>query len=141
MNNRRPRTGCRGWVSTVPFGSELQGHFRSPRFANGCTLFTRCIKALQTTRPVRERGAPVGRGEGYVARDRSLHARVRPMARSPIVFVPKTYADVELRIPNIDKARARLGYEPQVHLEEGLRRTAAWYREQLGGSSELAEHD
>ena len=62
-------------------------------------------------------------------------------SRSPIVFVPKTYADVELRIPNIEKARAQLGYEPQVHLEEGLRRTAAWYRQQLGGSSELAEHD
>ncbi|MFW6108231.1 MAG: NAD-dependent epimerase/dehydratase family protein [bacterium] len=52
---------------------------------------------------------------------------------SPIVFVPKTYVDVELRIPNIDKARRALGYEPQVHLEEGLWRTAAWYREAMGG--------
>lgn len=29
-----------------------------------------------------------------------------------------------------DKARRLLGYEPQVDLEEGLRRTASWYREQ-----------
>jgi nucleoside-diphosphate-sugar epimerase len=52
-------------------------------------------------------------------------------SHSPIVFVPKPYVDVELRIPNIDKARRMLGYEPRVHLEEGLRRTAAWYRERL----------
>ena len=52
-------------------------------------------------------------------------------SRSPIVFVPRTYVDVELRIPNIDKARRVLGYEPGVHLEEGLRRTAAWYRERM----------
>lgn len=29
----------------------------------------------------------------------------------------------------IDKARERLGYEPLVHTEEGLRRTLAWFRE------------
>lgn len=52
-------------------------------------------------------------------------------AKSPIVFVPKSYVDVELRMPNIDKARQVLGYEPKVHLEEGLRRTAEWYRERM----------
>ena len=40
------------------------------------------------------------------------------------------FPDVELRIPDIDKARRLLGYEPEVDLEEGLRRTIAWYREQ-----------
>ena len=50
---------------------------------------------------------------------------------SPIEFVPKGYVDVELRTPNIDKARRVLGYEPKVHLEEGLRRTAEWYRERM----------
>jgi nucleoside-diphosphate-sugar epimerase len=29
----------------------------------------------------------------------------------------------------IEKARRVLGYEPQVSLEAGLARTAAWYRE------------
>jgi nucleoside-diphosphate-sugar epimerase len=36
--------------------------------------------------------------------------------------------DVELRIPNIDKARELLGFEPKVDLEEGLLRTILWYR-------------
>jgi nucleoside-diphosphate-sugar epimerase len=47
---------------------------------------------------------------------------------SDIEFVPKNYVDVELRIPSIQKARAILGFEPAVDLEEGIRRTAEWYR-------------
>jgi nucleoside-diphosphate-sugar epimerase len=46
-----------------------------------------------------------------------------------ITFRPLHYTDVEMRIPNIDKARKLLRWEPQVDLEEGLSRTIAWYRE------------
>src|SRR5437870_4511197 len=46
-----------------------------------------------------------------------------------IVFQPLHYADVELRIPNVEKARELLGWEPQVELDDGLARTIAWYRE------------
>ena len=46
---------------------------------------------------------------------------------SQIVFKPVVYTDVDLRIPNIDKARKLLGWEPTVNLEEGLARTIAWY--------------
>jgi nucleoside-diphosphate-sugar epimerase len=46
-----------------------------------------------------------------------------------ITFRPLHYTDVEMRIPNIDKARNLLGWEPKVDLEEGLSRTIAWYRE------------
>jgi len=54
-------------------------------------------------------------------------------SETPLVFVPKPYVDVELRIPNIDKARSLLGYEPKVTLEDGLRRTAAWYGDRMNG--------
>jgi nucleoside-diphosphate-sugar epimerase len=47
-------------------------------------------------------------------------------------FVHKDQADVELRIPNIEKARELLGYKPRVDLEEGLLRTVYWYRHHLG---------
>jgi len=47
---------------------------------------------------------------------------------SRIVFVPRDQPDVELRIPNIDKARELLDFEPGVDLEEGLLRTISWYR-------------
>ena len=53
------------------------------------------------------------------------------LAGSPsrIRFVEWPYTDVELRIPNIAKARRLLGFEPKVDLEEGLLRTIAWYRD------------
>ena len=37
------------------------------------------------------------------------------------------------RRPAIDKARARLGYDPSIGIEEGLRRTLLWYRDNQGG--------
>ena len=49
-------------------------------------------------------------------------------ATGEIVFRPLHYTDVELRIPNVDKARNLLGFEAQVELDEGLARTIAWYR-------------
>lgn len=52
-------------------------------------------------------------------------------SRSQISFINWNYADVELRIPNIDKARQLLGYQPKVDLEEGLLRTIAWYRRKM----------
>jgi len=50
---------------------------------------------------------------------------------SAIRFVPWEEVDVELRIPDIVKARKLLGYEPKVDLEEGLLRTILWYRRRL----------
>jgi len=49
-------------------------------------------------------------------------------ASSEIVFQPIHYADVELRIPNVEKAREVLGFDAKVELDEGLARTIAWYR-------------
>jgi len=47
---------------------------------------------------------------------------------SPIVFTRKDYADVELRIPAVGKARDVLGFEAKVDLDEGIERTAEYYR-------------
>ena len=49
---------------------------------------------------------------------------------SPIVFSHKDYADVELRVPSVRKARELLRFEAQIELEEGIRRTAEYYRSQ-----------
>lgn len=53
-------------------------------------------------------------------------------SKSKVKFVKWDQADVELRIPNIDKARELLGYQPVVDLEEGLTRTIEWYRRSRG---------
>lgn len=52
-------------------------------------------------------------------------------SRSEIRFVEWPFPDVELRIPDIDKAQKLLGYKPRVELEDGLMRTIVWYREKL----------
>lgn len=49
-------------------------------------------------------------------------------SKSPIRFVPKTFVDIELRVPNTDKARDLLGFEARVDLEEGLLRTGKYYK-------------
>ena len=51
-----------------------------------------------------------------------------------ITFQPLHYADVELRIPNVEKARELLGWEPRVELDEGLERTIEWYRQKPAAS-------
>jgi UDP-glucose 4-epimerase len=49
-------------------------------------------------------------------------------SRSPVVFTRKDYADVELRIPSVRKARELLGFEAKIDLDEGILRTADYYR-------------
>jgi len=50
-------------------------------------------------------------------------------SESQLGFVEWPHPDVELRVPDIQKARSLLGWEPGVDLDEGLRRTIDWYRE------------
>ena len=80
-----------------------------------------------------------------------LAQRIRRLtgAEVDITFQPLHYADVELRIPNVEKAREVLGFEAKVDLDEGLEKTIAWYREKTlsphppsvsrAGEEELAE--
>ena len=51
-------------------------------------------------------------------------------SKSHIEFAPALSADIELRIPCVDKARELLGFEAKVDLEEGILRTAEFYRRQ-----------
>jgi UDP-glucose 4-epimerase len=65
-----------------------------------------------------------------------LAQRIKRLTACPgdIVFQPLHYADVELRIPNVEKARELLGWEPRVELDDGLAKTIAWYRERATAS-------
>jgi UDP-glucose 4-epimerase len=49
-------------------------------------------------------------------------------SKSKILFTSKDYADVELRVPSIAKAKNLLGFEAKVDLEEGISQTAEFYR-------------
>lgn len=50
-------------------------------------------------------------------------------SKSEIQFVHKEYADVELRIPNVAKARDLIGFEAEVDLDEGIEKSAEYYRQ------------
>jgi nucleoside-diphosphate-sugar epimerase len=53
-------------------------------------------------------------------------------SRSQIEYRPLLFEDDPTRRqPDITKARTRLGWEPEVRLEQGILETMSWYREQL----------
>lgn len=52
-------------------------------------------------------------------------------SKSPITFARKDYVDVELRVPSVIKARQLLGFDARVDLDEGIARTAEFYRGQM----------
>lgn len=51
-------------------------------------------------------------------------------SKSEIVFDPPLSADIAIRIPSVEKAKEVLGFKAKVDLEEGIRNTAQWFRQQ-----------
>ncbi len=55
---------------------------------------------------------------------------IRPGSEPKLVYTPYEtfgkYEDVRRRVPNIDKARSVLGFEPKVGLDEGLKTAIQW---------------
>lgn len=54
--------------------------------------------------------------------------------KSEIVHQPLPVDDPKVRQPDISKARATLGWEPQVDVREGVRRTIEYFRTLLGSA-------
>ncbi|MGH7810777.1 MAG: UDP-glucuronic acid decarboxylase family protein, partial [Candidatus Binatia bacterium] len=52
-------------------------------------------------------------------------------SKSPIVFKPLPEDDPQVRQPDITKAKAILGWEPKVKLEDGLQKTIEYFRIKL----------
>jgi len=56
-------------------------------------------------------------------------------SRSEIVYRPLPTDDPKVRQPDITRARTLLGWEPKVHLEQGLTRTIDYFRAKVGVSA------
>jgi nucleoside-diphosphate-sugar epimerase len=52
--------------------------------------------------------------------------------RAPIVARPLPTDDPKVRQPDITRARAMLGWEPEVTLRDGVQRTIEYFRKVLG---------
>ena len=51
-------------------------------------------------------------------------------ADTPVVYGPERKGDVKHSLADISKAKELLGYEPKISVEEGLKKTFKWYKEQ-----------
>jgi nucleoside-diphosphate-sugar epimerase len=65
-----------------------------------------------------------------VAASHVVEKACRPFGITPPVFPRRVEWYRQNRAFKIDKARRELGYEPTVGIDEGLRRTADWYRQE-----------
>lgn len=80
-----------------------------------------------------ERGGPeptnLGNPHEFTVRELAGLVLQLTGSRSSVVERPLPTDDPKVRQPDISRARATLGWEPQVSLEEGLRRTIASFRD------------
>jgi UDP-glucose 4-epimerase len=58
----------------------------------------------------------------------------RPLEFGP----PRGVNAITRRLADISRARERLGWKPEVDLEEGLRRLVAWWRAERAPASEAS---
>jgi UDP-glucuronate decarboxylase len=52
-------------------------------------------------------------------------------SKSQLVYMPLPQDDPKQRQPNIDQARSKLGWEPTLALEEGLKKTITYFKQTL----------
>ncbi len=120
----------------------LNGH---PLTVHGDGRQTRCFCYVEDTVRGILLAAAVPGTEGQVfnignsaeisIRDLALLIKGLTESSSEVVFVPyedyygQRFEDTPRRVPDLSRARLVLRYEPRVGLEEGLRRTIAWCRE------------
>jgi len=71
----------------------------------------------------------VGNPAEFTIRDLAEKIIALTGSKSQVVFRPRPPDDPAQRQPDISRARALLGWEPKIQLEEGLVRTAAYFSE------------
>jgi UDP-glucose 4-epimerase len=122
----------RAFIETALAGKDLVIHGDGSQIRAWCyvdDMVEALLLALEHPNAVGE-SFNVGNARSAVTiYDLALRIRRFTGLDAELLFQPLHYSDVELRIPNVDKARDLLGFEAKVELDEGLERTIAWYRE------------
>jgi nucleoside-diphosphate-sugar epimerase len=76
----------------------------------------------------------IGNPEEYTVGQLATLVKEITGSSSPIEYRPLPEDDPKVRKPDISRARAMLGWEPKVPVQEGLRRTIEYFRGLLGTS-------
>jgi UDP-glucose 4-epimerase len=97
----------------------------------------RAVAAVLDASPETVAGELFQVGTGRETTINQLAATVEQAIDRPleIVHEPARPGDVRRNVSRVDKAQSRLGYRATVPLEEGLRRTADWFRLALRDSA------
>jgi len=74
----------------------------------------------------------IGNPDEFTVRQLAERVIALTASHSAIVERPLPTDDPKVRQPDITRARATLGWEPRVALDEGLRRTIPYFRTALG---------
>jgi UDP-glucuronate decarboxylase len=92
------------------------------------------VEGLVRLMAAEARHEPVNLGNPVEFTIKELGQRVSRMVGGNIqmVYRPLPEDDPTQRQPDITRAREWLGWEPRVHLEEGLQKTVAYFRSRLG---------
>jgi nucleoside-diphosphate-sugar epimerase len=79
----------------------------------------------------------LGNPEEFTVGDFALHIKKMTESSSKVVNLPKSVDDPQQRKPDITVARLQLGWEPKVTVEEGLRRTIAYFTQVVKEAGEI----
>jgi len=145
FNAYGPRLDPRGYGSVVArfITQALQGE---PMTVYGDGEQTRCFTYVADTVEGTIRASAVREAVGQVfnigsSREKTINELVRLVrqltgSHADIVHVPYSsvygsdFEETRRRVPDVSLAREVLGFEVQTSLEEGLRRTLEWFRDQ-----------
>lgn len=78
----------------------------------------------------------IGNPQEITVRELALRIRELTDSRSPLHFTDAAEDDPKRRCPDISLAGRELGWSPAVGIEEGLRRTIAWFGAHTGDPRE-----
>ena len=129
----------RAFIEAALAGRDLTIHGDGSQIRAWCYVDRHGRRRARSASSIRRRSGRRSTSATRARRSRSSTSRSgssgSPARRARSSSSRSHYADVELRIPNVEKARELLGWEPQVELDDGLEKTIAWYREKTLASA------
>ena len=79
----------------------------------------------------------LGNPEEYSVKDFAQYIQQMTQSKSEIKFLPKSQDDPSQRRPDITTAKDKLGWQPKVTVEQGLKRTIEYFQRVLDEAGEI----